>query len=272
MSMITANAETSLTYNRPRDHYQLIRHATLFVQLNGVKFLVDPMLSGKGAMDPVTNAGNEIRIPMVELPLAQNELSNMLASVDAVLLTHLHRDHWDEQARSFIGKQTPVFCQPGDESQIRSAGFQNVKTVTNTLNYKGISISLTGGHHGTGEIGKKMGKVSGFILGSEKKKVYIAGDTIFCNEVREAIESFKPEHIIVNAGSAQFLTGDPITMGIADLASVCAILPEHSKLSAVHMDTVNHCLLTRTKLRATIADGKLPKIIQIPEDGEIIFL
>jgi hypothetical protein len=47
---------------------QLLRHATLVIRLGPYKLLVDPMLSAKGALDPVKNARSSERIPMVELP------------------------------------------------------------------------------------------------------------------------------------------------------------------------------------------------------------
>jgi hypothetical protein len=46
----------------------------------------------------------------------------------------------------------------------------------------------TGGRHGTGEIGEKMGPVSGYVLrGPGEPVVYIAGDTVWCPEVAAAL-------------------------------------------------------------------------------------
>ena len=49
---------------------RLLRHATLVIEIDGVKFLIDPMLSAKDAMDPVKNAGNDLRIPLVDIPVS----------------------------------------------------------------------------------------------------------------------------------------------------------------------------------------------------------
>jgi L-ascorbate metabolism protein UlaG (beta-lactamase superfamily) len=46
-----------------------LRHATLILNIDGLKILVDPMLSPVGAMDPVANAANQRRIPLVDLPV-----------------------------------------------------------------------------------------------------------------------------------------------------------------------------------------------------------
>jgi hypothetical protein len=33
--------------------------------------------------------------------------------------------------------------------------------------------------------------------------LYIAGDTIFCKEVKDALDNYKPDIVVVNAGAAQ---------------------------------------------------------------------
>jgi hypothetical protein len=73
---------------KQESYVRLIRHATLLIQFGNKKILVDPMLSAKNEMDPVVNAGNDIRIPMVDLPFNIQELTKILKDVDAVFITH----------------------------------------------------------------------------------------------------------------------------------------------------------------------------------------
>lgn len=249
------------------DSILLLRHATLVVTLGRVRFLVDPMLSPKGAMDPVQNAKNTERIPLVDLPVSDQELSDILKLVDAVLITHTHRDHWDAIAQNSIDKSKPIFCQPSDLGKIKELGFTNVISISNQHEFLGIRINRTGGKHGKGEIGQRMGDVSGFVLTKNNKRIYIAGDSIWCEEVKRALDQFKPTYTIVNAGGAQFNTGDPITMTDSDVIEVANAHPK-GKLAAVHMDTINHCIITRTILKERLAAKNLSKKVYIPEDGE----
>jgi L-ascorbate metabolism protein UlaG (beta-lactamase superfamily) len=246
---------------------RLLRHATLVVELHRKKILVDPMLSAKGELDPVQNCGNETRIPMVDLPLDEKELDTLLTSVDAILVTHIHRDHWDVAAQKRIDKNKQIFCQPGDEIKIREQGFTQVKVIETSTEWEGIRITRTGGQHGTGEIGKKMGNVSGFVLKAKEESIYIAGDTIWCEEVKKALTEFKPKVTVLNTGGAKFLTGDPITMTPADVISVQEQLPS-TRIIAVHMDTVNHCFIRRTDLAQALTEKKIN--VLIPKDGETV--
>jgi L-ascorbate metabolism protein UlaG (beta-lactamase superfamily) len=254
-----------------KNKMQLLRHATLVLTIKDKIFLIDPMLSAKNEMDPVQNCGNYIRIPMVDLPLDETELNQLLQKADAVFVTHTHRDHWDEAAQKRIEKNKLIFCQPSDEAKIREQGFTNVEVINDKVVWNGISIYRTPGRHGAGVIGEKMGTVSGFIFDDGIRKIYVAGDTVWCDEVKEILERHQPEVIIVNAGGAQFLVGGPITMIPEHILRVHDTLPQ-SKLIAVHMDTVNHCFVKRTDLDSFLRDKRLRSKVTVPLDGQEVQL
>jgi L-ascorbate metabolism protein UlaG (beta-lactamase superfamily) len=87
---------------------QLIRHATLWLNYAGVNFLIDPMFSDMGVNPPIVNSTNERRNPLVPMPVSIDDL----IFPDAVIVTHLHRDHWDDEAKAALDKSTLIFCQP----------------------------------------------------------------------------------------------------------------------------------------------------------------
>jgi L-ascorbate metabolism protein UlaG (beta-lactamase superfamily) len=247
-----------------------LRHATFVLHINNLKLLIDPMLSKAETMDPVGNAANTHRIPMIELPLDDAALVTLLNQLDGLIVTHTHRDHWDARAVELLRKDLPLFCQPSDTEAFKSAGFTNVQPIDTELNWRGLHITRTGGQHGTGEIGKKMGQVSGSVIQADSEPtVYIAGDTIWCEEVETALNRHKPDVTIVNTGAAQFLVGDPITMTADDVIKVCRALP-NSQVVAVHMNAINHCLLTRDQLRETLKQAGLTGQVALPMEGETI--
>lgn len=245
---------------------QLIRHATLRLQLGGVTLLVDPMLSDAEAMDPIQNASNSLRIPLVPLPF---QIADILKDVSAVLVTHTHRDHWDAAATESVPKSLPILCQPEDEAKFREWGYVDVTPIRDSVVFHNVEIARTGGQHGTGEIGRKMAPVSGFALRAPgEPSVYVAGDTIFCPEVESALSRFMPVVTVVNTGAAQFLEGDPITMTAADVVKVCRRLPT-TEVVAVHMEAINHCHLKRADLAEQLRRESLRERVRIPADGEI---
>jgi L-ascorbate metabolism protein UlaG (beta-lactamase superfamily) len=249
-----------------------LRHATLVLAIEGLYILVDPMLSPAGAMAPVANAADDRRIPLVELPIAEVELEYMLEHIDAVLVSHTHRDHWDDRAAELLPKQLPIFCQPEDEAKFQQAGFAAVRPIVARHEWRGVEFQRTAGQHGTGEIGAKMAPVSGFVLRAVgEPTLYLAGDTIWCAEVEQALHTYQPDVVIVNAGAAQFLTGDPITMTADDVAQVCRALPA-AQVIAVHMEAINHCLLTRVELSVRLEEQGLASRVLIPGDGTLVEL
>lgn len=234
----------------------LVRHATLIVELGGRRLLVDPMLGAAGAYPPIASSPRPRPNPLVELPPLE------LEPLDGVLVTHLHNDHWDPAAAAALPKALPVLTQPESVERLREDGFADVRAVGDELELDGVAIVRTGGRHGHGAVAEAMGPVSGFVLrAAGEPSLYLAGDTVWCDEVEAAIERHRPDIAVVNAGAAQFLDSEPITMDAADVARVAERVPT---VVAVHMDAVNHCLLSRAELRAAVP-GAL-----CPGDGETL--
>ena len=117
----------------------------------------------------------------------------------------------------------------------------------------------TAGRHGHGDLVEALGPVSGFVMDG----LYIAGDTVWCPEVEDAIERHKPRVAVVNGSGACFVEGGPLVMTSADVREVAARVPT---VVVVHLEAIDHCLETRAELRAAVP-GAL-----VPEDGETIEL
>lgn len=245
---------------------RLIRHATLLVHLGGKTLLVDPMLGDKETMPPIANSTNDRRNPLVELAAPVDYLEQ----IDGVLLTHTHKDHFDDAAAEKLPKDKPVLCQPADETKLAGLGFTNVIPIHETAVWESIQFVRTGGQHGTGEIGRRMAPVSGYVLKvTGEISLYIAGDTIYCPEVENALTAYHPDITVVNGGGARFKDGDPITMTAEDAARVLRFAPE-TKVMVVHLEAINHCLVTRADFREHLKSEQSAGRVLIPADGELV--
>lgn len=246
---------------------QLIRHATHLITYKGLTFLLDPMFSEQGTLAPVLNAPNQhLNNPLSSLPVDLEEL----VGIDAIMVTHSHRDHFDDRAVSMLPKNLPLFCQPADEQLIKNKGFEQTIAIDREFIWQGIELIRTKGRHGHGQLAEDMGSVSGFILrAKDEPTLYIIGDSVWYSDIEHNFKQFSPDTAIVFAGEASFLEGLPITMGLADIENIRLTSP-HTKLIISHMESWNHCLLNREEVRVYIRQNQLENKISVPENGEII--
>lgn len=234
----------------------LVRHATLLLELGGRRLLVDPMLDAAGARPPVEGSPSPRRNPLVPLPVPPEEV---VAGIDAVLVTHLHQDHFDETGARLVPRDVPVFCQPEDEERLRDLGL-DARPVEDELAWEGLRIARTGGRHGSDpETVAALAPVSGFVL----DRLYLAGDTVWCPEVEEALERHRPRVAVVNGSGARFLEGGPLVMTAAQAREVVDRVPT---VVVVHLEAIDHCLETRAEVRDAVPEAL------VPEDGETLEL
>ena len=237
---------------------RLIRNATLLVRLAERTVLIDPMLDPAGARPPVGNTPNQVPNPLVELPEPAEVIVQRLAGI---VVTHLHRDHLDDAGIELSPKDVPLFCAPGDADTLRGHGFADVRAVDDAADWDGVRVVRTDGVHG------ELGPSPGFVLAAEGEgTMYVAGDTIWCDEVRAAIDEHTPDVIVVNASGACFLGGEPIVMTTDDVVAVARYAPG-ARVVAVHLEAINHCLQTRADLHQRLHEEGLTDQVTVPEDG-----
>ncbi len=256
-----------------RVELQQIRNATAKITYGNTTFLIDPMLSKKGTYPGFEGTyRSELRNPLVELPMPEAEVLN---GVDAVIVTHTHLDHWDDAAQALLPKDLPLFVQhDADAAIIRKQGFTDVRILGHHVEFGGVILSRTGGQHGTdamyatqplaGLLGEAMGVV---FEAPGHRTVYLAGDTIWRDEVDQALTAYKPAVIVLNAGYAVVTGFDgAIIMGKDDVLRATQTVPT-ATVVAVHLDAINHMAQSREELRQYVQEKGIQDRVEIPEDG-----
>ena len=170
----------------------------------------------------------------------------------------------------------PFFVQnETDLNIIKNFGFSDVRIISeNGTDFEGAKLFKTQCQHGRREVVKPMCEqigmpydAMGIVFKSDAEKtLYVAGDTIWCDEVRTAIDKFNPEVIVINACGATVLVGEGerLIMDIEDTKSISKYA-KNSTIIASHMGTVSHLTVTREDIKAL----KLNNIV-VPDDNEIL--
>ncbi|MDW7676541.1 MAG: MBL fold metallo-hydrolase [Bacillota bacterium] len=244
---------------------QLIRNATVKLTYAGKCLLMDPYLGEKGSGPSYAGKNHS---PLVSLPIP---LETILAGVEAVVVSHIHSDHFDTTARETLPKQLPLFCQPGDASVIHQMAFLDVIPVEETFWWEGIQITRTPGRHGSGEVLHDMGQVSGFLFQAPgEPTVFWTGDTVLTDDIQTLIRRESPEVILTHSCGAVWGDGVLILMDDHQTVEVCRLAPD-STVIAIHMEAVDHATVTRKQLRETArSSGISDEKLLIPLNGETI--
>ncbi|WP_156025026.1 MBL fold metallo-hydrolase [Sphingomonas phyllosphaerae] len=183
-------------------------------------------------------------------------------------------DHCDDAAQKALPKAMPIFVQnETDAATVRAQVFSDVRIMTAATRFRGVRLSRTGGHHGDGPMLRAvptLDPVGGVAFRHPShKSVYVVGDTVWDPVVAQAIQTYRPDVIVLNAGYAQWVDLGPILMGPQGVLSVHRAAAA-TQLIATHMEAINHCVLSHADLAAFAKKENFAERLLIPADGERI--
>jgi len=144
------------------DRLTWLGHATVVVELGGAVLITDPVLRARVA---------HLR-RSAPAPSAPGRL-------DAVLVSHLHRDHLDLRSVARIDKTVPVVVPRGGARALRWIRRNDVREVSvgDTLDLADVRISAVPAvHDGKRTPLSRPAEALGYVIES-RRRVYFAGDT-----------------------------------------------------------------------------------------------
>lgn len=249
-----------------------VRNATVVVQMGQAVVLVDPMLAPKGAIPALKYFGGEHRRnPLVDLP---ENTGALLEQVTHCLITHCqkgHFDHLDRRAIKWLRERSiPVFCAGGDAEFLQRKGLRVIALSPERRSaFLSGQIQLIPCLHGRGLIGKMMAHGVGyFIQLPDEPSLYIAGDTLLTNAVRDCILLNQPDITLIPAGGARFDLGGDIIMGVEEAIAVGELTGK--QVIANHLEALDHCPVSRAQLQAEVNQRGWRARYFIPTDGETL--
>jgi L-ascorbate metabolism protein UlaG (beta-lactamase superfamily) len=139
-----------------------VGHATVALDLDGVRLVTDPFLRTR--LGPLRRHG-----PAVTRATLQN--------LDAVLVSHLHRDHADLPSLRLLG-DVPMIAPPGTARFFERRGLRSVSEleVGQSTQVGTVTVTAVEAVHAGGRTGSRDARAIGFLL-SGRQRIYFAGDT-----------------------------------------------------------------------------------------------
>ena len=172
---------------------------------------------------------------------------DQLPPLDAILLSHLHGDHFDRVAKKELDRQLPIFTTGHAQRRLHKWGFEQATAVqtwsSRTLERDdtGLTITAVPGTHAPNLVKPLLPPVMGSVLeldsGSGRPfRLYISGDTLYRPWLREITD--RCGHLdaaIVHLGGTKILGSILVTMDGSQGADLVQLLPP-SLTVPIHYD------------------------------------
>jgi L-ascorbate metabolism protein UlaG (beta-lactamase superfamily) len=150
---------------------EYVGHATVLLDLDGVRLLTDPLLRNR-----VAHLRRTTRVD-----------ARALRGVDAVLVSHAHYDHLDVPSLERLGKKVPVVVPRGLGALLRKRRFEAVIELEQqeAIRIGALEVrAVPATHEGRrGPFGASAAALGYVVSGS--RSVYFAGDTDLFEEMGE---------------------------------------------------------------------------------------
>ncbi|MGA5462839.1 MBL fold metallo-hydrolase [Mycobacterium sp. NPDC050041] len=165
-------------------------NATTLITADGITLLTDPnfLHRGQRAYLGYGLVSKRLHDPALDV--------DRLPALDAVVLSHMHGDHWDRVAQARLDKRLPVFTTPHAAKRLHRRGFGHAVGLptwqqhTLTKGETTVAVTALPGRHAPTPIDRFLPPVMGSMLefsrtGDATRRLYISGDTLLVEELHE---------------------------------------------------------------------------------------
>ena len=213
-------------------------NATTLLRLGPFTLLTDPNFLHRGQR---AYLGKGLWTTRLTEPALQ---PTQLPDLDAIVLSHMHADHWDRIATRYLDKDTPVITTQAAASALGRRGFRATADLRPwqrhelTRGEETLRITSVPGVHGPGAMGRLLPPVMGSVLelvrgGEVDWRCYISGDTIFRPWLAEVLERCGPLDVVIPHLGGTKALGLTVTMDgrqgadLVDLLTPRVTVPVH---------------------------------------------
>jgi L-ascorbate metabolism protein UlaG (beta-lactamase superfamily) len=207
-----------------------------------------------------------------------------LPALDAIVLSHMHGDHWDRVARRGLDRSTRVLTTPKAARALHRQRFANAEGLstwqTSTLAKQGHTLRVTAlpGCHARGWVEHLLPPVMGSLLeyrgpdGARELRLYLTGDTLFVDDLREIPRRFAQLDVaVLHLGGTTVPGGLVVTMTGRDGADYLDLLRPRRAVP-VHYDDYSVFRSPLAEFRAEVDRRGLGECVSYVARGETLAL
>ncbi|CDP87914.1 MULTISPECIES: MBL fold metallo-hydrolase [Mycolicibacterium] len=259
-----------------------IGNATTLIAVGDVTLLTDPnfLHQGQHAYLGYGLLSKRLREPALTV--------DQLPPVDAVVLSHMHGDHWDRVTQRQLDRSLPILTTPHAARRLTRRGFgraQGMSTWQSHRIVKGdltVTVTSLPGRHAPTPVDRLLPPVMGSMIevgdGTATRRLYVSGDTLFVDQLREIPVRFSSIDLgVLHLGGTRLPAGSRLPFGLtvtmdarqgADLVELLDL----PKMIPVHFDDYSVFASSLNDFRAEMASRGLgERVIELDRGASVAY-
>jgi len=243
-----------------------ISTATVLLEIGSLRLITDPVFDPAGGRYFFGYGTSSIKLTEPAVRVED------LGRIDAVLLSHdHHEDNLDRAGRALLPLAKKVITTSAGAKRLKSNSIGLKAWQSTILEAQNIKITVTAApaHHGTLGSHLIVGETIGFILqweGQTHGVLYISGDTVWFNGLREIGQRFRVGTAILHIGAARFPILGPVrfTLNAREAVQIIHAL-QPQRVIPIHYEGWEHFKETGTAAKQVFEASDIKeKILWLP--------
>jgi L-ascorbate metabolism protein UlaG (beta-lactamase superfamily) len=251
-------------------------NATMLLRIGAFTLLTDPNFVRRGQR---VYLGKGLWAKRLTDPALE---PTQLPALDAIVLSHLHGDHWDRLAYRHLDRSTPVVTTREAAQRLAKKGFGAASDLrpwqSHTVERAGETLRITAvpGVHGPGPLAKVLPPVMGSVLelirgDGTSWRGYVTGDTLRRPWLAEVLERCGPLDVLIPHLGGTKALGVTVTMDAGQGADLVEMLRPPVTVP-VHYDDYDRFRSSLGDFVGEVARRRLPGHVRTVVRGDTISL
>jgi L-ascorbate metabolism protein UlaG (beta-lactamase superfamily) len=201
-------------------------------------------------------------------------------ALDAVVLSHMHGDHWDRVARNGLDRGTRIVTTPAAARALSRQRFRNSEALrtwdSTDLRKDGYQLQITAmpGRHARGLLRHLLPPVMGSMLeyrdadGATTLRLYITGDTLLVDDLRQIPSRYPVVDVaVLHLGGTTLPGGFVVTLDAREGADLIELVRPGLAIP-VHYDDYGVFKSPLADFQAEVARRGLAKAVRYVTRGD----